>query len=125
MKKILVLAAASLLVFGGSAVAKTKKYVISLSGTLSCVTANVSVKGTQVAANENDDCQNFIGGGLIGNVKKMGNQAIIGGISSAIPGAELVISLDYPFVTGGKYTAYGTSDGKSLATVDSGTYTVK
>jgi hypothetical protein len=125
MKKILMLAAASLLAFGGTAIAKTKSYVISLSAPLACVVANINVTGTQVAANENDDCQQFIGGGLIGKVKRSGKQAVIGGFSNLIPGAELVISLDYPFVSGGNYTVYGTSDGVTLNKVGSGTYSVQ
>jgi len=125
MKKILVAAAAaSLLLSAGSALAKSKSYVISL-GDPFCVVANVTVTGQQLAANENDACQTFIGGGFVGSVKRVGRKAIIGGISSAIPGAEIVISLDYPFVTGGNYTVYGTSDGKSLNAVGSGTYTVE
>lgn len=124
MKKILVLAAASLLALGGTAVAKTKTYTISLGGAF-CVVANVNVTGQQLAANENDNCQTFIGGGFVGKVKRTGKQAIIGGFSSAIPGAEIVISLDYPFVSGGKYTVYGTSDGQTLNTVGSGNYTVE
>jgi hypothetical protein len=125
MKKVLMLAAASLLAFGGSAVAKTKTYTISLGGAF-CVVAQVNVTGKQVAANENDNCQKFIGGGLIATVKrKAGKQAILGGTTSQIPGAILVISLDYPFVSGGNYTVYGTSDGVTLSKVGSGNYTVE
>lgn len=124
MKKILMLAAASLLAFGGSAIAKSKSYVISL-GTPFCVVANVTVTKTEVTANENDTCQTYVGGGFIGNVKKSGQQAIIGGISNQFPGAEVVIKLDYPFVSGANYTVYETSDGVTLTAVGSGHYTVE
>lgn len=124
MKKVLMLAVASLLAFGGTAIAKTKTYTISLGGAF-CVVAQVNVTGNQVAANENDNCQQFIGGGLIGKVKRSGKQAVIGGTTSQIPGAIIVISLDYPFVSGGNYTVYGTSDGVSLFKVGSGNYTVQ
>src|SRR5437764_13748493 len=107
MKKILMLAAASLLAFGGTAIAKTKSYVISLSAPLACVVANINVTGTQVAANENDDCQQFIGCGLIVKVKSSGKQAVIGGFSNLIPGAELVISLTYRHVISATETVYG------------------
>lgn len=123
MKRILRLAAASLLACGGTADAKTKSYVISL-GTPFCVVANVNVTGTQITANENDTCQTYIGAGFVGMVKKSGNRAIIGGISDQFPGNEVVINLGYPFVTGGDYAVYVTSDGVTLTKVGSGNYTV-
>ena len=122
MKRILTLAMASLLMCAGGATAKTA--VISL-GSPFCVTANVTIKGQALTANESDGCQTFIGAGFIGKVKKIGTQAIIGGTSSQFPGNEMVISLDYPFVTGGNFTVYRSSDGVVLQTVGSGTYTVE
>ena len=122
MKRVLTLAVAGMLMSAGSATAKTA--VISL-GSPFCVTANVTIKGQALTANESDGCQTFIGAGFVGKVKKIGTQAIIGGTSTQFPGDEMVISLDYPFVTGGNFTVYRTSDGVVLKTVGSGTYTVE
>jgi hypothetical protein len=36
-----------------------------------------------------------------------------------------ITKLEYPLVTGGAWTAYATSDGKTLAQVAAGTYTLK
>ena len=36
-----------------------------------------------------------------------------------------ITKLEYPLVTGGKWTAYSTSDGVAIAQVGAGTYTVK
>jgi hypothetical protein len=36
-----------------------------------------------------------------------------------------ITKLEYPLVTGGAWTAYATSDGKTIASMGAGTYTVK
>ena len=126
MSKIYAFAVAGLMVTASGALAGgTHSYSISLSSPF-CVTANVNVTGQKVTANENDGCQTYIGGGFIGRVKGAGTQAIVGGISSQAPlqGKVLVIHLDYPFVTGGKYAVYVTGDGVALNALGSGTYTV-
>jgi hypothetical protein len=127
MKTLLALTAAVAVsgLAGGGASAKTKSYTISLGGSF-CVVANVNVKGTQVTANENDSCQTYVGGGFLATItKKAGKQAIIGGVSNEFPGAEILINLSYPFVTGGKYAVYVTGDGVTLTNVGSGNYTVE
>lgn len=125
MRTLLVLAAAVAVLASGGASAKTQSYTISLGGQF-CVVANVNVKGTQVTANENDSCQAYVGGGFLATItKKGGKQAIIGGVSNQFPGAEVVINLSYPFVTGGSYSVYATGDGVTLTKVGSGNYTVE
>ena len=124
MKTILILAAAAIIASGGAATAKTKTYVISLGGKF-CVTANVNVKGAAVTANESDSCQTYIGEGFVGMVKGQGKVAIIGGQSSQYPGTEITINLQYPFVTGGAYTVYATTDGVTMEELGAGNYTVQ
>ena len=124
MKKTLFLAAAVFVASAGAAGASGKTYVVSLGGKF-CVTANVKVKGVAVTANENDSCQSYIGEGFVGKVKGQGTVAIIGGQSSQYPGTEITINLQYPFVTGGAYTVYDTTDGSTMSELGSGTYTVK
>lgn len=124
MKKILVLAAAVLIATAGAAAAKSKTYVISLGGKF-CVVANVNVKGVAITANENDICQTYIGEGFVGKVKGFGTVAIIGGQSSKYTSTEITITLQYPFVTGGAYTVYATTDGMTMEELGSGNYTVE
>ena len=124
MKTMLILATAAVVAASGAAMAKTKSYVISLGGKF-CVTANVNVKGAAVTANENDSCQTYIGAGFVGKVKGQGNVAVIGGQSNKYSATEIIITLQYPFVTGGAYTVYDTTDGVTMNTLGSGTYTVK
>lgn len=123
IKTFIAIAVAGFLVSTSGAVAGTKHYSISLSAPF-CVTANVNVKGSAVTANESDGCQTYVGAGFIGTVKKAGKQAIIGGISDQFSGDEVVITLDYPFITGGNYAVYATADGITMTTVGSGQYTV-
>lgn len=125
MKSIITVAAAAIIACSsGAAAAKTKMYVISLGGKF-CVSANVNVNGVSVTANESDSCQTYIGEGFVGVVKGAGKVAIIGGQSSQYPSTEITIRLQYPFVTGGAYTVYDTSDGVTMNELGSGNYTVE
>ena len=125
MKTILAVTAAVIIASTGVAAAKTKTSVISLGGKF-CVTATVNVsKGVAITANENDTCQTYIGEGFVGVVKGQGKVAVIGGQSNKFPGDEITINLQYPFVTGGAYTVYDTSDGVTMSVLGSGTYTVE
>jgi len=124
MKTMLAMMAAVLLATTDVAASKTKSYTIALGGKF-CVVATVKVKGVAVTANENDSCQTYIGEGFVGTVKGPGKVAIIGGQSNKYPGDEITIILQYPFVTGGAYTVYETSDGVTMNELGSGTYTVQ
>lgn len=124
MKRILFLAAAVVIATTGAAAAKSKSYVIALGGKF-CVTANVNVKGIAITANENDSCQTYIGEGFVGKLKGQGTVATIGGLSNKYAATEITIVLQYPFVTGGSYTVYDTTDGMTMNELGSGTYTVE
>jgi hypothetical protein len=125
MKTIWALAVALLITSTCVAAGKTKTSVISLGGKF-CVQATVYVKNdVSVTASENDNCQTYIGEGFVGVVKGQGKIATIGGLSNQYPGDQITINLQYPFVTGGSYTVYYTTDGVTMSVLGSGTYTVE
>ncbi|HEY4114063.1 MAG TPA: hypothetical protein VGM17_08385 [Rhizomicrobium sp.] len=131
MKKILGVAAAALLLSAGVASAKPTDVTISVSG-VSC-TFSINKLGDSgndigkvlLTANDPNTCQ-FVGAGDIGKVKGLGPIATIVGTSSLLGNSDKILTLlDYPFVTGGQYRVYYTSDGKTLTFIGSGSYTVK
>jgi hypothetical protein len=76
---------------------------------------------------DSSDCS-FVGGGSIGKLKnidgKVARLATLVGTTDVAPNHRLVVLLDYPFVSGGTYRAYDTTDGKSLTFLNKGTYKV-
>ncbi len=138
MKKVFALAAAAFLVAGGSALAKTKSTTTDITLKIqgqSC-TSHVNVfndpnhdvtQQVLVTANENDNCQSFIGEGYVSKLTiakgDTRNVAVIGGNSNLLA-YPVTITLDYPFVTGGQFTLTYTSDGVKITTLATGTYTV-
>lgn len=129
MKKILGVAAAALLLSAGAASAAATKITISLLGqscTLSVYKLGDSTNavGKVLLAANSSGC-GYIGTGDIGKVKTLGTKATLGGTSSYLPGYTLLTVFDYPFVSGGSYSAYYTTDGKALNFINKGTYTVQ
>lgn len=122
--------------FAAPAPAATRTQVeISLAGA-SCTLSiyqisNVSndIGKVLLAANSQDTC-GFRAAGTIGKVKfsSTNNQrrATLAGISKKLgSGVTFLGIFDYPFVTGGRYWTYYTSDGKALNFIGKGQYTVK
>lgn len=129
MKKLLAATAAALLLSVGTASAAPTNVTISLFG-YSC-TVSISKLGDaadgvgKVLLAANGSGCGFVGAGDIGKVKGLGNSATLVGTSSLLGDTDKIVTvLDYPFVTGGTYYAYYTSDGKTLTFINKGQYTV-
>jgi hypothetical protein len=138
MKKMLGVAAAALLLSAGAAAAAPTSITATVHtkyGDYSCtvliskandVAHGISSKALLAA---NSSGCGFVGIGTIGKIKfsKTDNaaRATIGGTSSLLgTDTKLLFVLDYPFVTGGHYWAYSTTDGQNVTYGIDGTYTV-
>jgi hypothetical protein len=133
MKKLLGLAAAALLLPSAGAGAATTNVTVSLLGfdcTVAVTTlsdADNGIGSKDLLVGDSSDCS-FVGGGSIGKLKnidgKVARLATLVGTTDVAPNHRLVVLLDYPFVSGGTYRAYDTTDGKSLTFLNKGTYKV-
>ena len=134
MKKILGVAAAALLLSAGAASAGSTNLTVTLLG-YSCTVAVTTIAdatngiGSKVLlAGSSPGCY-YVGAGSVGKVKnidgvKSASIATLVGTSSLASSHRIVTLIDYPFVSGGTYRAYDTTDGKKLTFVNKGTYTV-
>jgi hypothetical protein len=93
--------------------------------------ANVSnnIGKVLLAANSQDTC-GFRAAGDIGKVKFSSTndqrRATLAGISKKLSSSVTFLGIfDYPFVTGGHYWTYYTSNGQTLHFIGKGQYTVK
>ena len=93
--------------------------------------ANVSnnIGKVLLAANSQDTC-GFRAAGDIGRVKfsstNVQRRATLAGISKKLgSGVTFLGIFDYPFVTGGRYWTYYTSNGQTLNFIGKGQYTVR
>jgi hypothetical protein len=125
MRVIAAAIAASLMLPGGNAIAKSQHYTVSFDGT--CIVANFTVIGNLVVANEDDDCMHWVAAGSIAKVKGETRALVSGYAENFLGGDELLdvfTSAGYVFVTGAPYTIYTTTDGKRLTKFATGTITV-
>ena len=129
MKKIFGVAAAALLLSAGAASAGPTKINIAVgpySCTFSVYKQPSTIAGKVLLTAVDPGTCAFVGIGDIGKVKGIGRVATIAGTSGLLGASTKVLTvLDYPFVSGGTYSAYYTSDGKNLTYVGTGTYTVQ
>ena len=96
---------------------------ISLNGSL-CTVLTIRSDHGLLAAKDRASCSQIFGGGLIGSVKGEGKAAIFGIQNPASPGDQFVLTLSYPFVGGGTWKIYTTTDGQHLSLSQSGNYSV-
>jgi hypothetical protein len=123
MKRILFLSAAVLLCSVTGSMAKPKLTVIKLNET--CDTFDVTISGATVTATDAPSCAATYGGGLVGSVKGFGKTVVLALHDPSQPGVQFVLELAYPFLQGGAYTLYQTTNGNSLTDEIDGTYTVE
>jgi hypothetical protein len=121
-----VVAAALPLLISGAAHAKFKSTSISIDNFCDVYTVSVQDKTLAAAVETDPDgtCNTFLGGGSIAKLKGLGRVAQIGGNFSSNASLVFVVDFQYPFVTGGAWNMYATSDGSVMQTITSGTYTV-
>ncbi|HTK79463.1 MAG TPA: hypothetical protein VL286_03400 [Rhizomicrobium sp.] len=125
MKRILLLGTTALAMCAGSATAKTTS--ISFDGL--CDGMDIVVNKTDRTALETgngcDEGAHF-GAGTIGKIKVRGNTITFGVNLSAKGGGayQYIYVISYPFVTGGTWSNFYTTDGKTMSRQFTGTYTV-
>jgi hypothetical protein len=135
MTRHLGLTAAAFLLSAGAASAAPTQVAISFEGA-SCTLSiyrlsNISngIGSVLLAANSQDAC-GFRAAGDIGKVKfspsNSQRRATLAGTSKLLGNSVTFLGIfDYPFVTGGHYWAYYTSNGQSLNFIGKGQYKVK
>lgn len=129
MKNLLVCAAAAaaMVCAAQPAGAKTKSVSISFDGFCDGldIVVNTADRTALETANGCDQGVGF-GAGTIGKIKNRGNAITFGVNLSAKGGAayQYIFIVDYPVVTGGKWSEFYTTDGKTLQGKFTGTYTV-
>lgn len=113
---------------------------IALSGAASAKTASISFDGlcdgmdiivnkaSNTALETGNGCDEgaHFGAGTIGKIKDRGKTVTFGvNLSGKGGGAyQYIYVVDYPFVTGGSWSNFYTTDGKTLSRISTGTYTV-
>jgi len=96
--------------------------VLSLDGF--CNAYAMRKNGAGVYAALDTGCSEAIGGGVVATIKGSGKNAIIALQDPSNPGAQFEFTFSYPFVTGGVWDLYETTDGKHVSLILSGNYTV-
>jgi len=119
MKTLWVLAA--LVALGGAAEAKTQ--VVSLNG--HCDVLTLKISKTNIVGADDPSCATGMGIGYVSKVKGFGTAIVAGVQFSAVPGAQFVMRLSYPLVTGGSWDLSLTTDGSTFTPYESGIYTVE
>ncbi len=110
---------------GSAALATT----VSISFDNLCDGMDISVNtASHTALETGNGCDvgaNF-GAGTLGKIKARGKAITFGVNLSAKGGAayQYIYVIDYPFVTGGSWSNFYTTDGKTMSRVSTGTYTV-
>jgi hypothetical protein len=117
--------ALAMLCAGDSATAKSAS--ISFDGLCDGMdmTVNTDNRTALETGNGCDEGANF-GAGTIGKIKGRGN-AITFGVNLSPKGGgayQYIYVIDYPFVTGGSWSNFYTTDGKTVSKLSTGTYTV-
>lgn len=113
----------ALLVLGSVADVGAKTQVISLDGFCDVLTLKISK--INVVGTDTPVCTTGTGIGYIGKVKGFGKAIVAGAQFSAAPGAQFVMRISYPLVTGGNWDLALTADGATFTPYESGTYTVE
>jgi hypothetical protein len=84
----------------------------------------VTQRALAAATESRRGCNTFFGEGPIAHVANQGKVATIGGIVNGTTEGVFTFNFQYPFVTGGNYVIYETTDGRHMDRVRAGTYTL-
>ena len=122
MRRILALGAAALLASTGFVQARGKTTDISLDSY--CNIYHITITGVLVAAQDTPSCSGNFGGGLLATVKGFGKSVDVALQDASNPGVQLMLELSYPFVTGGTFHLYQTTNGITFSDALDGTYSI-
>lgn len=121
MKKTLIWGALALAVSTCAANARTVE--ISLDGT--CNIYSIHFMDTVSAAvQDTPSCSGTYGGGVIAVVKGFNKAVVMSLQDPSSPGVQWMLEVAYPFVDGGAFTLYQTTDGNNFADALDGTYSL-
>jgi hypothetical protein len=122
MRHILIGTLAALLASTDIAGARGKTYEISLDGY--CNIYHIQITGVLAAAQDTPSCSSNFGGGLVATVKGFGKSVDLALQSQSNPGVQLMLELSYPFVNGGTFHLYQTTNGITFSDALDGTYSL-
>ena len=95
---------------------------ISLDGY--CTIYHIVQHGPLLSVQDTPSCSAAYGGGVIGSVKGDGKAAVIALQDPGFPGVQRMITLSYPYVNGGVFKLYETTDGTNFHLALDGTYSL-
>lgn len=116
------LAALALLLCASGAEARPRTTEISLDGY--CNIYHVTISGVAAAAQDTPSCSGNFGGGFVATVKGFGKSVDVALQDPSSPGVQLMLELSYPFVTGGTFKLWQTTDGINFQDMLDGTYSI-
>jgi opacity protein-like surface antigen len=125
MKRLLLPAALAMLCASGAAMAQTVS--ISFDGLCDGMDIILDKSGrTALETGNGCDVGAHFGAGTIGKIRARGNTVTFGVNLGGKGGSayQYIYVIDYPFVTGGCWTNFYTTDGLTRSVVAVGTYTV-
>src|SRR3569832_62916 len=121
MKKTLILGALALA--ASTCAANARIVEISLDGTCNIYSIRF-VDTVAVAVQDTPSCSGTYGGGVIAAVKNSGHAVVLALQDPSSPGVQWMLNVDYPFVNGGSFTLYQTTDGTRFTDALDGTYSL-
>lgn len=122
MKHSLLLGAAMLAIFTCTADARPITKAIRLDGY--CNVYSITMENGIAWVQDTPSCSGNYGGGVVGSAKLFGKSVNLALQSAANPGVQLYLVASYPFVTGGTFKLYQTTDGNNFVDEVDGTYTL-
>lgn len=121
MKKTLIWGALALAASTCAANARTVE--IHLDGTCNIYSIRF-VDTVRVAVQDTPSCSGTYGGGVIGTVKNSGHTVVLALQDPSSPGVQWMLEVAYPFVDGGPFTLYQTTNGTNFVDALDGTYSM-
>ena len=121
MKTILALGAAALVLSAGAAEAR-RFAEISLDGY--CNIYHVTQSTGLASVQDTPTCSGTYGGGVVGSVSGHGKAMVLAIQDASSPGVQRMLTLSYPFVSGGTFMLYETTDGTNFHLALDGTYSI-
>ena len=122
MKRQLLMGVATLAILTGAAEARPITKAIRLDGY--CNVYSITMDKGIAWVQDTPSCSGNYGGGVIGSAKGFGKSIDLALQSASSPGVQLYLVASYPFVTGGTFKLYQTTDGNSFVDEVDGTYTL-
>src|ERR1700733_10169041 len=121
MKKTLIWGALALA--ASTCVANARTVDVHLNGTCNIYSIRF-VSTVSAAIQDTPSCSGTFGGGVLGSVKGFNKAMVIAMQDPSSPGVQWLLDLAYPFVNGGAFTLYQTTDGVHFVDALDGTYSL-